>query len=261
MQKLIEKSINDLGQRQQSELVGDIFEIYFNEHVLKMQSNDDDIAKVEDEFLFTISCLINQFATPEKTIQLLTKVVQSCVSQGFQPFNEKLCLILGQKYMQRSFCSKAYMFFLRANDIPSAVMAVKQVMKSGYQGEQDLFVVRLCFEILIRNYKNKEAALAKVSEVIESFKDRPEIYGQSPLVNFARLLSEAIRLDGDQEAFKMLVGFYKPQLQRDMTFLQYVDRIARYYFDCTIKEANPMQQMIQNMMGGGAQAPVIQSLK
>lgn len=80
MQKLIEKSINDLGQRQQAELVGDIFEIYMNEHVLKMQSNDEDTAKVEDEFLFTICCLINQFATDDKTIQLLTKVVQSCVS-------------------------------------------------------------------------------------------------------------------------------------------------------------------------------------
>lgn len=117
--------------------------------------------------------------------------------------------------MQRNFFSKAYTYFLRANETQSAVMAVKQVMKSGYHGEQDLFVVRLCFETLIRNYKNKEGALAKVNEVIEAFNDRPEIFAESPLVNFTRLLVEAISLQGDQEAFKMLVGFYKPQLQRD----------------------------------------------
>ena len=26
-------------------------------------------------------------------------------------------------------------------------------MKTGYAGEQDLFVARICFEVLVRNYK------------------------------------------------------------------------------------------------------------
>ena len=38
---------------------------------------------------------------------------------------------------------------------------------------------------------------------------------------------------------------------RDKSFIEYVDRIAKYYFDTTIKKPNAMQQMINNMMQGG----------
>ena len=79
-----------------------------------------------------------------------------------------------------------------------------------------------------------------VRQVIESFKDRADIYSEAPLINYIRLLLEAITLEGDEECFKMLIGTYKNQLKRDSTFLQYVDRIAKYYFNCTIKESNPM---------------------
>ena len=44
---------------------------------------------------------------------------------------------------------------------------------------------------------------------------------------------------------------YLPQIKRDAQFVEYVDRIAKYYFDTTIKKANPMQQMINSMMSGG----------
>ena len=52
MQGLITKSITDLGELKQNELVGDIFEIYFNEHVKKMRSNEEEIKLVENEYLF-----------------------------------------------------------------------------------------------------------------------------------------------------------------------------------------------------------------
>jgi hypothetical protein len=52
---------------------------------------------------------------------------------------------------------------------------------------------------------------------------------------------------------------YVSQLSRDRTFIEYVDRIASYYFDTTIKQANPMQQMLSNMMGGGGNKQVIES--
>lgn len=40
-------------------------------------------------------------------------------------------------------------------------------------------------------------------------------------------------------------------LERDGKFIEYVERIAKYYFDETIKAQNPMQKMMQSMMGGG----------
>jgi hypothetical protein len=50
MQQLIKQSMNDLGSKGQNQLVGDIFQIYFTEHVLKAS----DSASVEDDFLLEI---------------------------------------------------------------------------------------------------------------------------------------------------------------------------------------------------------------
>ena len=56
----------------------------------------------------------------------------------------------------------------------------------------------------------------------------------------------------DFDFFKMLINTYRTQLQRDQQFFEYVERIAKYHFNgATVKQANPMQQMMQNMMGGG----------
>jgi hypothetical protein len=66
-----------------------------------------------------------------------------------------------------------------------------------------------------------------------------------------------LKLNGeDEEAiFKQIVGVYVPQLKRDSAFLEYMDRIGRYYFDVTLKQANPMQEMMANMFGGNNNAP------
>jgi nitrogen regulatory protein PII len=70
--------------------------------------------------------------------------------------------MIGEIYFAKEYYSKAYSFLLRGNEISKCIEALKHVMKSGYSGEQDLFVFRLCCEILIRNYKNKQAAIDKV---------------------------------------------------------------------------------------------------
>lgn len=159
MQNLIEKAITDLGVLNQAHLVGDIFEIYFNEHVVKMQSTVSDLAEIENDFLFKITELVNQYAVEERAIAILERVVQKCVSGAFTQHNQKLCLMLGERFLNQKFFSKAYNFFLRGGDIDKAIVALKQVMKSGYYGEQDLFVIRLCLEVLVRNYKNKQFAI------------------------------------------------------------------------------------------------------
>jgi len=46
MQALMAKAITDLGERNQNGMVGDIFEIYFNEHVLKMNGSEKDVEAV-----------------------------------------------------------------------------------------------------------------------------------------------------------------------------------------------------------------------
>ena len=119
-------------------------------------------------------------------------------------------------------------------------------MKSGYASEQDLFVTRLCFEVLIRNQKDK-TGIQQVSQIKQAF---PEM--KSLLFNFVDILIDTIEVQ-DCTLLKQYCGVYKSQLERDGQFINYVDRIAKYYFNGeTIIKANPMQQMLQNMMKGGA---------
>jgi hypothetical protein len=78
-----------------------------------------------------------------------------------------------------------------------------------------------------------------VDKVIAAF---PE-HSEKPIITFVLLLVEGIKME-DWEFFKGMIGNYGKQVKRDPAFIEYVDRIAKYYFDQTVKQANPMQQML-----------------
>jgi len=120
-------------------------------------------------------------------------------------------------------------------------------MKHAYASELDLFPVRLCFEVLIRNHKD-DSGIKMVEEIQKEF---PE---PTPLSNLVNMIVDAIKVK-DFILFKTFLGTYKPELMRDGQFPEYLDRIAKYYFNDTIKQANPMQKMMEQMMGGGGGAP------
>jgi hypothetical protein len=98
MKELIEKAINDLGAKKEAELVVDIFEIYFKEHVLKMRGSEDDIKLVEDEYLFKMCTLVHTHGNQQRVVSILVQVAQTCVSNEFVPFNQKICKIVADIY-------------------------------------------------------------------------------------------------------------------------------------------------------------------
>lgn len=60
----------------------------------------------------------------------------------------------------------------------------------------------------------------------------------------------------DFSMFKMVLNIYGKQLNRDPSFREYLDRIAKYYFDGkTIKPPDPMKQMMQKMFDGAKNNP------
>jgi hypothetical protein len=75
MQTLIQKAIDDLGAAEQTQLVCDIFEMYFNEHVCKMKKSEEDIKIAEDQFLFQICESINKFGEKQRVARILETVV------------------------------------------------------------------------------------------------------------------------------------------------------------------------------------------
>lgn len=62
--------------------------------------------------------------------------------------------MIGAIHQKNELHSKAYTYFLRANALPEAIASMKMVMRTAYKSELDLFPVRLCLEVLIRNRKD-----------------------------------------------------------------------------------------------------------
>ena len=79
-------------------------------------------------------------------------------------------------------------------------MSVKEVMKSGYTGERDLFVTRLCLEVLVRNYRDGQG-LSQANDIIASFPEEAD----TPLIHLVQMLIEVINLK-DAELFKQILG-------------------------------------------------------
>jgi|TARA_B110000285_G_C14969275_1_gene535709 hypothetical protein len=110
---------------------------------------------------------------------------------------------------------------------------MRETMKYAYASEQDLYPVRLCFEVLIRNHKDG-SGLKMVETILNEF---PQ---DTPLSNLVKMVVDSIKIK-DFLMFKTFLNTYKPELMRDGQFPEYLDRIAKYYFNDTIKQANPMQ--------------------
>ena len=151
MKALIRQALIDLGERKQQGLAADMFDNYFKEHVLKMQSlMADKLGEIEDEFLYELCCLLVKYGKSERSVQQLETVVDKCVSTGFIDYNRQLCREIAKLHMANQIYSRAYTCYLRGLDVDGAQRAMAEVMKEGYKTEYDLFVVRLCLEVLIR---------------------------------------------------------------------------------------------------------------
>ena len=98
-----------MGKHNQPQLVGDIFDIYFKEHVQKMQKVVDSPAEIEDEFLYEICELTYANSDKSRGVGLLQKVVDICVSKEFNEYNKKLCGTIATYFMtQEKIYTKAY---------------------------------------------------------------------------------------------------------------------------------------------------------
>ena len=77
---------------------------------------------------------------------------------------------------------------------------------------------------------------------------------QKKAKEFYNELIEVGGLEAARNGDKKFVNKFMELTQRDPQFIEYCERIAKYYFNGTIKQVNPMQAMMQNMMGGGGGA-------
>jgi len=132
---------------------------------------------------------------------------------------------------------------LRTANVEQTIVCLKEVIKTGYPSEADLFIVRLVYEYLVRNHDDGEG-LAQAKKVQAAFSDV-----KSTLLNSIEPVLESIEME-DFVIFKHVVGIYTKEYERDPQMIEYVDRVAKYYFGSTVRKQNMMQEMMKNMMAG-----------
>ena len=71
----------------------------------------------------------------------------------------------------------------------------------------------------------------------------------SPLLNFCEVLVEVLKIK-DFDSLRALGNIYMPILMRDNTFIEYLDKVSIVHFEKPLKPPNPLQQMMDKMMGG-----------
>lgn len=118
-------------------------------------------------------------------------------------------------------------------------------MTTGYDSERDLFVTRACLDMLI-----KSPDTTKAKAVMDYFRDT---IADSPLLNFLELFIECIEM-GEADMIKLLVSgeAYEAELKRDPSIYEKINTIYEKKFKgSSLKQVNPMQAMLGNLMGGG----------
>jgi hypothetical protein len=96
--------------------------------------------------------------------------------------------------------------YLRGMYLEGITAAMENVMKEAYKSEYDLFVGRLCLELLIRTSQIDEAydAVNKVLLKYRSISDAAygaDVIKRSPLLNYCEILMEVMKAK-DLEALK-----------------------------------------------------------
>ena len=116
-------------------------------------------------------------------------------------------------------------------------------MREGYASEQDLFIARACFDMLI-----KSTELEKTRAIRNNFKNAP----QTQILTFVDFMIECIECEEFELIKQMATVDYVVELRRAPSFYEKVNAICEKYFDQGIKKKNQMQAMLANMLGGGA---------
>uniref|UniRef100_A0A182NAF7 Golgi to ER traffic protein 4 homolog n=1 Tax=Anopheles dirus TaxID=7168 RepID=A0A182NAF7_9DIPT len=140
--------------------------------------------------------------------------------------------------------SQARYHFMHARDgKSSALLLIEISIVKGFPGEVDLFIAHFVLEQL---------CLGAVDAATETFKTYCQFHPAVPctdapyplpLLNFLWLL---LQLAGGQcqgqrkpGAYRALCELYKPSLERDPVYKQYVQKIGRKYFDGARPEPSP----------------------
>jgi len=144
----------------------------------------------------------------------------------------------------------------------SYVGLLEEWSEEGYKGEKDLFVARAAMHVLASSsppssLKNALAFARVLLTAAAASSSLSPSLASSPLVHYVSLLVEILEVKGggreggrEGEVFRLLSSRYQPVLRRDPVLEKWVGRIAEVCFG-VLPPVNPMQALMNSMMGGG----------
>jgi len=141
---------------------------------------------------------------------------------------------------------KARYHFLHSVDAESfSSMMIECHLNYGYPSECDLFVTQSVLQFLcLRNCKTA------VQFYNHFTSNHPFISKQNqndlPLINFLKFLFISIKTN-KVNLFNILIDLYKPSLDKDKSFYDYLDRIGQYFFNLKPKKVEK-ESMFNNLM-------------
>lgn len=110
-----------------------------------------------------------------------------------------------------------------------AEMLVEYHEARGFQSEVDLFVAGTVLQLLcLRKHIVAAVTLKVYTEKHPSIKRGPPY--KHPLLNFVWMLLLAIEHKQSIMVYSLLVEKYKPSLNRDPAYLEYLDKIGQHFF-------------------------------
>ncbi|KAL3685838.1 hypothetical protein R1sor_003860 [Riccia sorocarpa] len=128
---------------------------------------------------------------------------------------------------------KASVHFLRGNCPEAFASAVVDCMNKCYAGEADLVVARAVLQYcVLGNLRDANILFNRVRDTCgDKLPDRP-------LLHFIKFLLQTLERDA-LPLFRMLRQNYKPSIDRDPTFEEYLEEIAERFFNVRRKSGFP----------------------
>ena len=117
----------------------DILEIYFVEHVKK------NLSAVDDFFIELCSYAMTN-GDMNRCQGIFERIIGHTNNKRWEVSD-----MLAVSFRDSGLHSRAYKYFFKSRNVEQICLSMEHVMREGYASEQDLFVARACFEMLIKS--------------------------------------------------------------------------------------------------------------
>lgn len=205
--------------------------ILFIEVLVKSESTNERSSESFEKSFQRVAKIFDKFPRDSPYYDnFKSQAIQWSSSETYRNGHPRLHQLIAHNFWTSKRYSESRQNFLQSCDGSGCGrMLVEFHTCKGYPTEVDLFIVNTVLQYLVlRKHVVAAWALKAYTENHPSIKRGPPY--KHPLLNFIWLLLLSIETKQTITAFSTLVELYKPSLQRDPGYLEYIDQIGQHFF-------------------------------